>query len=324
LLEANGTHYRYDAAGNLSQKLTAQGEEWSYAWLPAGHLAEVVRPDGDVVRFTYDALGRRVSKSYRGRVTHWVWDGHKPLHEWTSLELGADNATELVTWLFEDDSFAPVGKLQGQAAYSVVTDHLGTPLQLHDGQGHVAWATELNSYGQRRVQTEPTTACPFRYQGQYEDQETGLYYNRFRYYDPESGAYISQDPIGLLGGMSLYSYVLNTSTFVDPFGLSCQKPDKLKFSAEGVSHVKKRHISSHPDWEHKSKWTVKNGGWRAKTRDTFKNPDKVTRDGDRFIFQKEYKNPVGIDRDGNSLYKVRVVTEKDGEIVTSFPQLDWK
>ncbi|UOG74196.1 RHS repeat-associated core domain-containing protein [Hymenobacter tibetensis] len=53
---------------------------------------------------------------------------------------------------------------------------------------------------QRRAQVEPTTACPFRYQGQYEDTETGLYYNRFRYYDPESGGYISQDTTSLARG----------------------------------------------------------------------------------------------------------------------------
>ena len=61
--------------------------------------------------------------------------------------------------------------------------------------------------------------CPFGYQGQYEDSETGLYYNRFRYYDPSSGNYLSQDPIGLLGGMQLYSYVHDTNNWIDVFGL---------------------------------------------------------------------------------------------------------
>ncbi|UOG74198.1 DUF6531 domain-containing protein [Hymenobacter tibetensis] len=246
LLEANGTRYSYDTAGNLSQKITAHGDEWRYAWLPAGHLAEVVRPDGDVVRFTYDALGRRVSKLYRGKVTRWVWDGHKPLHEWTSLEVDADDAAEVITWLFEEEDFAPVGKLQGQAAYSVVTDHLGTPLQLHDGQGQVVWSAELSSYGQRRAQTGPTTNCPFRYQGQYEDVETGLYYNRFRYYDPESGNYISQDPIRIFGGASLYAYVPDPTSWLDEWGLACtrQKPRLDNGNTkEGWQHIDERHIT---------------------------------------------------------------------------------
>jgi RHS repeat-associated protein len=62
--------------------------------------------------------------------------------------------------------------------------------------------------------------CPFRYQGQYEDSETGLYYNRFRYYDPDSGNYLSQDPIGLAGNNpTLYGYVHDVNFLIDPFGL---------------------------------------------------------------------------------------------------------
>jgi RHS repeat-associated protein len=64
--------------------------------------------------------------------------------------------------------------------------------------------------------------CPFRYQGQYEDSETGLYYNRFRYYDPDSGNYLSQDPIGLAGNNpTLYGYVKDPNSWVDVFGLDC-------------------------------------------------------------------------------------------------------
>jgi RHS repeat-associated protein len=62
--------------------------------------------------------------------------------------------------------------------------------------------------------------CPFRFQGQYEDVETGLYYNRFRYYAPETGAYISQDPIGLNGGFALYAYAWSPTTVTDPTGLA--------------------------------------------------------------------------------------------------------
>ncbi|PQL93813.1 RHS repeat-associated core domain-containing protein [Apibacter adventoris] len=63
-------------------------------------------------------------------------------------------------------------------------------------------------------------SIPFRYQGQYEDEETRLYYNRFRYYSPDSGMYISQDPIGLAGNLNLYAYVHDSNTQVDPFGLT--------------------------------------------------------------------------------------------------------
>jgi uncharacterized protein RhaS with RHS repeats len=85
---------------------------------------------------------------------------------------------------FEEDSFAPLAKLTKQGAYSVVCDHLGTPLSLHDAQGETTWELQLDSYGNVRRGRGRTQDCPFRYQGQYEDTETGLYYNRFRYYDP--------------------------------------------------------------------------------------------------------------------------------------------
>ena len=85
--------------------------------------------------------------------------------------------------------------------------------------------------------------CPFRYQGQYEDSETGLYYNRFRYYSPEEGMYISQDPIGLLGGNNLYGYVSDTNYWVDTFGLD-KIPNKVNGDAReaiALEHLKKQH-----------------------------------------------------------------------------------
>jgi RHS repeat-associated protein len=80
---------------------------------------------------------------------------------------------------------------------------------------------ELDIYG--KVHTfagRSLSDCPFRWQGQYEDSETGLYYNRFRYYSPEEGMYLSQDPIGLAGGDKLYAYVHDVNSWVDIWGLS--------------------------------------------------------------------------------------------------------
>ena len=200
--EADSTRYKYYAEGNLIQKTTPAQEVWCYEWDGAGQLAKVTRPDGYAVTFAYDALGRRISKRYRGKVTRWVWDGDQPLHEWHELELGsgAGAVQDLTTWLFDDDSFAPLAKLTARGTYSVVTDHLGTPLALYDAEGTPTWDAELDSYGAVRQGRGKAQDCPFRYQGQYEDVETGLYYNRFRYYDPEAGQYISPDPIGLAGG----------------------------------------------------------------------------------------------------------------------------
>jgi RHS repeat-associated protein len=149
-----------------------------------------------------------------------VWDGNQPLHEWTALELDGHNTAEVITWLFEEGSQAPLAKLAGAKRYSILTDHLGTPLEMVDERGQRTWSTELSGYGQLRHLEGQRAACPFRYQGQYEDAETGLYYNRFRYYDPQTGAYISQDPIGLEGGLAPYAYVADPHKQVDIFGLS--------------------------------------------------------------------------------------------------------
>jgi RHS repeat-associated protein len=79
----------------------------------------------------------------------------------------------------------------------------------------------------RRRQAEPPPVLeqPFRFQGQQFDEETGLHYNRYRYYDPGVGRFVSQDPIGLLGGSNLFAYAPNPMGWVDPFGLTETKPN---------------------------------------------------------------------------------------------------
>jgi RHS repeat-associated protein len=101
--------------------------------------------------------------------------------------------------------------------------------------GEKVWEAILDSRGKIRMLEGHATTCPFRYQGQYEDAETVLYYNRFRYYDPEEGVYVSQDPIGLEGGSKTYSYVTDTNTWVDPLGLKpCYSNDATKSFAENI------------------------------------------------------------------------------------------
>ena len=95
-----------------------------------------------------------------------------------------------------------------------------TPVQMYDSEGKRIWDCTLNIYGKvADFRGESLNDCPFRFQGQYEDAETGLYYNRFRYYDAEIGHYLSQDPIKLLGSSRLYEYVINTNFEVDIWGL---------------------------------------------------------------------------------------------------------
>ena len=199
----------------LGIRFRAFGTGWRYDSQSDGMLARVVRPDGKEVSFAYDALGRRIRKSFAGTTTHFVWDGNVPLHEWTE-------ENEMITWLFEQDTFVPAAKLVANGeCFSIISDYLGTPMQAYDKKGNKVWEQELDIYGRQRKR--PSAFIPFKYQGQYEDAETGLYYNRFRYYDPNAGSYISQDPIGLAGGDNLYAYVPNPSSYIDIFGLSGQR-----------------------------------------------------------------------------------------------------
>ena len=90
---------------------------------------------------------------------------------------------------------------------------------MHDDSGARVWSLELDVYGRPRHGDGDRAACPFRMPGQYEDEETGLYYNGFRYYDPDTGSYISADPMRLEGGERLYGYVDDPTKTSDPQGL---------------------------------------------------------------------------------------------------------
>ncbi len=131
-----------------------------------------------------------------------------------------------------------------QRIYYYHVDHLGTPQELTDQTGNIVWSAQYKAWGKVHTIEQPQICIqeqhgsalterwiepesieqPLRFLGQYYDQETGLHYNRFRYYDPDTGRFISQDPIGLMGGFNLYQYAPNPVGWVDPLGLC---PDKL-------------------------------------------------------------------------------------------------
>jgi len=215
-------------------------------------LKEIERPDGDRLQFEYDAIGRRISKTHEGRKTRWLWDGDNLLHEWVSdlyfedcqdhgdqsidvspcvkqeqkkpsynnnERLSENVSTKLITWLFKPESFTPIAKVKSEEAYSIVTDQTGVPISMFDRNGHCKWQATVDIYGRLENIGGEITDCPFRFPGQYHDTETELYYNRFRYYDPRTGLYLSPDPLGISGGLRLYGYVTDPISWIDPFGL---------------------------------------------------------------------------------------------------------
>jgi RHS repeat-associated protein len=264
LLETENAKYHYDAAGNLGAKVVDNSKTWLYKWNANGSLREVERPDRRTVCFEYDALGRRTAKTFDGKVTRWVWDGNTPLHEWTYDEQyrpkvvtdeyglkhteGTEPVDNITTWVFEEGSFRPAAKLTEDKKYSIITDYLGTPVQMYDEKGEKNWEARLDIYGKvANFVGSSLSDCPFRYQGQYEDAEAGLYYNRFRYYSPEEGMYLSKDPIGLMGGDKLYAYVHDPSTWIDPFGLSRRGNQATR---DHIEVVKNKFMADNPGATH--------------------------------------------------------------------------
>ena len=145
---------------------------------------------------------------------------------------------QLRTWIYDPDGhgYAPLacadqalladdklGKLYWHYAHC---DQLGTPQELTSANGEVAWSASYSAWGQYQrpasFEYAQTTDCKLRFAGQYADDETGLHYNTFRYYDPRTGRYISPDPIGVLGGFNLYGYVHDPAGGIDPLGWCTQ------------------------------------------------------------------------------------------------------
>ncbi|EKT7570218.1 RHS repeat protein, partial [Salmonella enterica] len=117
-------------------------------------------------------------------------------------------------------------------------DHRGLPLALVTHDGKIEWAAEYDAWGNVLRENNPHNMKQFiRLPGQQCDEETGLYYNRHRYYDPLQGRYITQDPIGGAGGWNLYQYPLNPVSKIDPLGLSAWSDAKSGACTEGICRL---------------------------------------------------------------------------------------
>ena len=244
--------FKYDKDGQLIEKFrgkagffSAKKDCWEYSWNQNGTLKGVFAPHrhGHWTSFTYDALGRRLTKL--GDVTfHYLWNGNVPLHEWQTGNRYVGSvltpySEDFKTWLFEEESFVPLALIQEGKAYSIVCDQLGTPTEAYDEEGKEVWYRRLDMNGKILEETQPGlnpegyVSIPFLFQGQYYDHETGLAYNRFRYYDPELGRYISEDPIRLEGGIAMHAYVEDVNAWLDMLGLSCSASQRKKNRING-------------------------------------------------------------------------------------------
>ena len=206
--------FAFDLLGNMVERTLPDGTTWKYRWDGSGRLQQVERPDGVTVKYAYDALGRRISRKVGDVETRWVWDGDVVLHEVTG-----DKA---VTWCHRPGSFTPIARFELGAVSTAIVDQVGAPAAVYDASGVTVDQSRLDIFGTYRSNTPATRKAhsPQRWPGQYADEETGLHYNRFRYYDPQLGQYISADPLGIAGGLAPYAYVHDSLTWADPLGLS--------------------------------------------------------------------------------------------------------
>ncbi|PSW70860.1 RHS repeat protein [Photobacterium kishitanii] len=243
LLLQGDAHFEYDEFGCLTVEKRGKDQclVTQYEYDCQHRLTQAKMSDGSTARYVYDAFGRRVSKTVvdkRGQstTTEFVWQGDNLVAE-------ERNGGDYQTYVYEPGSFKPLALLKGEGKACVVyhyhLDHLGTPIDLTDEQGNTVWQAQYCCYGNIAVQHVEKIVSPLRFQGQYYDNETGLHYNRHRYYSPKTGRFTTIDPIGLAGGLNNYQYVPNPLNWVDPLGLVSIPGDCICSPDASVSNIDK-------------------------------------------------------------------------------------
>jgi RHS repeat-associated protein len=233
LLMQGDRHYDYDAYGNLirERRGAAQKIVTEYRYDCQHRLIGVTLPGGSKASYKYDAFGRRVEKTVDGHTTEFLWQGERLIAE--SAE------SRYRSYIYEPGSFRPLAMLDGEGPLKATPfyyqlDHLGTPQELTDYSGDIMWSAKYRAYGNLAALDVSEIDNPLRFQGQYFDAETGLHYNRHRYYNPGTGRFLTPDPIKLAGGLNNYQYVPNPTVWVDPLGLECLEADGGKAETGGA------------------------------------------------------------------------------------------
>lgn len=192
-------HYTYDAHGNRSEERRGKQQCLSthYRYNAKQQLIDVEqKKHGETqqhTHYTYDPLGRRIRKRGDSTDTTFYWSGDVLLKEIVTSIADASHSKipenpandnhrlEDRTYYFEPNSFKPLALDVNGQLYHYHLDHLGTPDALTDSEGNIAWSVSYQAYGNLALKHKAQVTQPLRFQGQYEDDETGLFYNRFRW-----------------------------------------------------------------------------------------------------------------------------------------------
>jgi RHS repeat-associated protein len=212
LLSAGEITYSADPNGNRTESSGAAGTT-RYLWDPLDQLEKVVHPDGTETTYRYDGIGRRTWKCHAGAETEFIWAGDNLLAERTGAAY-----KEYAMAGFLPDAIWRNGEIQ-----HVVRSWRDTPADIFDGAGDLLWSAEYEDWGRLIGDGASPAAAQLRLMGQFYDSESGLHYNRFRYYDPAVGRFISPDPLGVVAGLNEYLYAPNPINWSDPLGLYCGK-----------------------------------------------------------------------------------------------------
>jgi RHS repeat-associated protein len=260
LLQSSGrVHYDYDDQGRLvralSRTLSGQRREWQYSWDARDRLVRVDTPDRGSWVYRYDPIGRRTAKAPVDpdggvRAVAYAWHGTELAEERADF---ADGSVRTRTWdhapgsgtpLAQTERFSPgagTGTGAGAGAgtgeqpqpagdarfWAIVTDLVGAPSELIAADGSIAWAAAADLWGRPLRPRRGPIDCPFAFPGQYLDEESGLAYNYFRYYDPATGRYLTSDPLGQGAGPNPHGYVPNPLFWIDPLGLAKKQPSGM-------------------------------------------------------------------------------------------------
>ncbi|MEU8706133.1 putative T7SS-secreted protein [Streptomyces sp. NPDC048565] len=239
ITRAGDIRYEHDALGRvtLRQKvrLSRKPDTWRYEWDAENRMRSVTTPDGAVWRYRYDPLGRRVDKRcfttgslIPSEQTTFTWDGTAVCEQVTRSE-GLPHPIAL-TW--EHQGLRPLAQLEralsadnlqetvDERFFSIITDLVGTPAELVDESGNLAWRTRSTLWGATTWKRSSSTFTPLRFPGQQFDAETGFHYNYFRTYDPETARYLTPDPLGITPALNANTYVHNPATWTDALGLA--------------------------------------------------------------------------------------------------------
>ncbi|MEV8597120.1 DUF6531 domain-containing protein [Streptomyces sp. NPDC052012] len=239
ITSAGNVRYEHDRAGRITvrqkTRLSRKPDTWRFTWNSEDRLTSVTTPDGTRWRYLYDPLGRRIAKmrlsSDESTVverTDFTWDGTTLCEQTTSsFELPRP-----VTLTWDHQGLHPIAQTEridvddatqdeiDARFFAIVTDLVGTPTELVDETGGIAWRTRSTLWGTTSWASDSTTYTPLRFPGQYFDPETELHYNYHRHYDPETARYLTPDPLGLAPAPNPSTYVHNPHTWTDPLGLA--------------------------------------------------------------------------------------------------------